>query len=347
MLKFMIQKIFSRIIISILVISIVSCSSVDEPIVNNEDTSVQSRAVISSWHSLSESEVVSIADNAIGKSSVKPSMRKLEVLMIQDKSLSSLLISDTIAYIVNYVEEGGFAVIANDSRVAGPLAYGRKGSIQNSDSPVKFMFLDKIEAYLATLQSNEISNNVPSRHLIVEPQISVELGPWYPFNKKIEKKYPGHYASGGCLAAAGIISCLRENLVYHNYEYNFPKIIYAYNQGPGFDPIVVEPYLTGINGVVPTQTFKYSYEGSIDAFNQLLYNLSEDSKTVYNYSDEIAVNSETTPLYIMQTLRNMNFEVSGIQDNNIRNITSSLLEERLINMWGYTADNKQLQLFDH
>lgn len=316
-----------------------ACSAIDEPQVNNTDrNSCRTRADLTIWRPYSASEAIKMADNKLGKNLVKTSERKIDYLLLQDQSLEASLISDTIAYIINYGNENGFVVIANDSRVSEPLAYSDKGNLQNSTSAAKSIFLDNIEIYLASLRPIGADTSSPAINLFITPQVTVKLSPEEPFNTKIDTEHPRHGVNWGCLAAAGIISCLKDKFIYHGYEYNFSSINYALNQGPGFDPVVIFPNTVNTNFSI-NKTFPYSYNGSASAYNQLLYDLGEDTNIQYLQNEAFSYTAIST-VDVNNTLKNLNFEVSFIHLNhNINVIVDSLIDGSLIYMGGF-AFNK-------
>ncbi|MBD5347679.1 MAG: hypothetical protein HDR84_00320 [Bacteroides sp.] len=254
------------------------------------------------WKSYSPSQAISLADKALGRVSNKLNIRKIQPVMLNQKNLLPSLISDTIAYIVNYGDNDGFVVIANDNRISEPLAYSDKGNITNDkNSPLKYLFFNKIEKYLADYKApmSSSSANVTVRHYIIDPQIEIGLGPWYPFNQLISKYHPNAVASLGCVAGAGIISALREDFYYHNYHYNFKSINFAYNNNLEFIPH--DP--GEINSNIDLHyEFLYSYQGSIGAYNQLLYNLGEDANVDYGTEGDGKIHIEYTPPFTLKTL---------------------------------------------
>lgn len=98
------------------------------------------------------------------------------------------------------------------------------------------------------------------------------------------------------------------------------------NQGNGFNPAlpgieIIKPL--GHN--IPPLQFQYSYNGSVDAYSQLLYNLGQDTKTIYNQV------TFTLPDNTRQVLNDIGLEVSPlVSDKNINDICSLLYDENLV-----------------
>lgn len=308
-----------------------SCASQEEPQKESDDLRT-TRSAISDCHSLSKDEVLIKASAVLNKKAVVATQAKVQPVMAQKYLNSPMLLSDTIAYIVNYNDNAGFAVVANDSRVDEVLAYSDKGSFSYDNPIAKAMFLDKIEGYLHSLSSGEKiysstgTINAPTRHLVIDPQINIEIGPTAPFDKIVTKYHPVGHTGFQNVAAATIISHLKKTLTYHNYYYNFESINYALNQGNGFNPAlpgieIIKPL--GHN--IPPLQFQYSYNGSVDAYSQLLYNLGQDTKTIYNQV------TFTLPDNTRQVLNDIGLEVSPlVSDKNINDICSLLYDENLV-----------------
>lgn len=273
-------------------IALVSCSSDYEP----SDPSIpptSTRAVADAAHTFTIQQAQLIANTKLKKSVISAQGANIKPVMAQNEVNIATLFSDTVAYVINYKNNEGFAIIANDNRIDPILAYSDKGNFSEENLIAKAFFLDKIEGYLASLDemgvlSTQTNNteNAPVRRIIVEPQITIELSPTDPFNKQVNKEHPGCHAGFVNVAAANIISHTLKQLTYHNFFYDFESINYALNKGYGFNP--VNPGLINPLGFIETkypQQFLYSYDGSISAYNQLLYDLDKDDGTIYHYQE--------------------------------------------------------------
>ncbi|MDE7402088.1 MAG: Spi family protease inhibitor [Muribaculaceae bacterium] len=333
-------------------IVLAGCETIQEPSdqvakVQTNNTSTRGSEICDRPYSLSE--VIRIADNTL---SVTPSTspRKLvEPVLLNDNTLSSQILSDTVAYIVNYGQEDGFVIVANDSRLPDPIAYNTKGHFDSTNPFVKAAFLDRIETYLASLdsgqtqsQQNAKSATSPVRHFIIEPQINLPLGIIHTFNDKIKEAHPDHFVSSGCIAMATLLTHCKDTLVYHNFYYDFSKCANdvrnlfgksSINQNelnytkPDNPPTPVNP---------PKPGYFYFLDG-ISAYNQLLYNLGEDSNTDYQTFEYASVTSlfQTYGLLNQLDCKLSNLSVS----TDIRDIISLLNDEYVVEMWGFLVDS--------
>lgn len=325
--------------IAVSILTLASCNSLEEPI-QQSDAERQTRSIETSSLTLNQTDVLIKSAKILKKDTKSITKAKVEAVLAQKYINDPKLLSDTVAYIVNYSDNGGFAIIANDSRIEETLAYSETGNFTSDNPMAKAMFIDKIEDYLYSLASSGTNVSQSSqvkaatRHLVIDPQIDIEISPLEPFNRKITEEYSDCTAGFQNVAAATIISHLREVLLYKNFEYNFKQINYALNQGPGFwglSPSLPTPagYNGGITDGKPLK-FVYSYDGSVSAYCQLLYDLGKDTNTQYNETDE------TTYTYYYNTksvLEDLGFYTSRVYlDKNINDICSLLFDDQLIFM---------------
>ncbi len=318
------------------IIAFASCTSSEEPLTAISQNP-QTRGLDNIESTYSIHQAIQIANKKLQKNAADALKAKTTVLLATDSECISNLLSDTVAYIINYANKSGFAIIGNDNRLENPiLAYNEEGNFSQENILAKAFFLNNIEKYLASFNIKKNSNvkeskNIepaPTRRLIVEPQITIELSPFSPFNDKIAKEHPECCAGFINVSAANIISHSFKKLVYHNCLYNFETINYALNQGPGFNPINPGGITTGISDNFPS-TFIYSYDGSVTAFTQLLYDISKDSGTFYGEGTTI-----TMPSGIERVYRNLGLTVTESNTKrDINEITSLLYNGYFVNVF--------------
>lgn len=325
----------ARFLFAIAAIILASCTADYEPC---SQSIKQTRGAADVAYTYTAQEAQQIANAKLRKSAFSGINAKVEPIKAKNKQNHDLLLSDTVAYVINYNNNGGFAIIANDSRIDPVLAYGNKGEFSEKNIVAKEMFLDKIEGYLANLSKTNISEskqntsslNSPTRRIVIDPQITIELGPEEPFDRLVKKDHPKCNAGLVNVSAANIISHTLKQLTYNNYFYDFKSINYALNQGEGFYPInpdIIKP-LGNMTNDIPMQ-FIYSYNGSVSAFNQLLYDIGKSSHTIYPASGT----TMTMPWNLVPVFEDMGLIVSEISnDHDINNIVSLLFNGYLVNM---------------
>ena len=267
---------------------------------------------------LSTSEAVEIANEVLKRTSGEISEINVTPLLSDGSSYKGM-VCDTIAYIINYGDKEGFAVVVNDRRVTSPIAYNKKGELTNAPSFIKAAFLDNIPNYLYSLNFKEAANsegNVkgsPSRRLIIEPERDVPVDGFYPFTKKITEVYGSKYA-GNCVygVVIGLSHCAKD-LVFEGYSYHFPQMIDDLHKGPdgdnfiGLNSDVAIGVPTPIDPTMPVE-FLAGYQGSIDAYNQLFYDVARAIDTDYSLEDRI----QSNPLKALGLYNKLGFKVEPI-----------------------------------
>lgn len=277
-------------------------------------------------------------------------------IIAQNSPIRSAAEADTIAFIINYENDGGFAIIANDDRIESLLAYSESGHLSADNPLVKALFLDKIENFInkSVSQNETVSNNTATtstQRIVIEPRIDLEIGSTAPFNQLVDKYYPGCHAGIINVATATILSHTLKSLKYRGYEYNFDSINYALKQGYGWEPAI--PIAESFDIIKPElyATFLYSYSGSIAAYNQLLFDIGKDTDTRYiTYPDSypsqgstLSSYSKVTPLYT-----NLGLDVTEISEDvsSIDNYFSLLNNEYFVQIFGhnYSANGKEIDI---
>lgn len=173
-----------------------SCSNLQEPETLNNDFTKKTRSDYSySPHTLSYGEVMQSCHKVIpkGRGSVNATLKPLTA---KNDEFKSVFLSDTIAYIVDYSDKEGYAIIPNDSRIDEVLAYSTTSNFSEENVLANHFFFDKIENYLASelikIENGVLNNQdkAPVKHFVIDPQITIEIGPLAPFNSVVEKYHP-------------------------------------------------------------------------------------------------------------------------------------------------------------
>ena len=129
-------------------------------------------------------------------------------------------------YVVNYADDGGFAVLSADTRMETILAYSDQGNISDTmNNPGVKMFLEMIPAYAASRMIEDTSilpqDKYPPQTAIFlrkeydgdGPFVPVRWGQYYPFNEDLPfndvdiwntpcSDSPNGYPPAGCVATA-------------------------------------------------------------------------------------------------------------------------------------------------
>ncbi len=297
------------------------CTSTDEPSVDALQSQISTRAEKSfSTQILTVQEAVEVAKHKLGYNLYPLMSYKVEYILSQ-KSVNNDFPSDTIAFVVNFGNQEGYAVIRNDTRTSPVLAYSPTGELEVSDGVIQHPLLSDIEHTMSVSGSSysclNPANCVGHTHDLIEKRININVCEEAPFNKIVTKDQPNCKAGTVPTACAVMASYALTDLSYKGYRFNFPSINYCLLQGPGFSPIVTSPQST--NNIFD-QTFLYSYEGSVEAFGTLMSKFGSSMGT--SYSKE---NSTTDLLRAYNEMKSIGCELSPYYDKYDRQSIAELM----------------------
>lgn len=325
-----------------------SCSSYEEPAV--PETTKSTRSGVDPSLTYTPTEALSIANNALSRKLPSSTAVKVTPLQATRKELTSKLASDTVAFIINYPGNNGFVVVANDTRINPVIAYSNTGSISERDEVISALFFNKIQKYLANLSSSDIRTpseigGAPKRRFIIEPQISIQLGPSKPFNKLLTEKkdiryedgsfnYDGIFHSFPVVNTVAIMAHAKKSLSFKGYFYDFEAINYAINQNEGWCP-PIQPFYHYDRDA----QFIYSQQGALSAFNQLLYDFSTASLTQFKEDG-----TYTNPAWVYYALSNLDFSLTSFKSTsdesyNLSTLVSYLNTGYLLELFGSISYN--------
>jgi len=165
--------------------------------------------------------------------------------IMKSKEYAALDISDTLAYVFNFGDSSGFAIISNDVRIESPLlAFAEKGSLVNgeTDNPGLKLFLERLEGYMLesiakygkageekAMGIGDYFTRPTPLDTIVRPLVPVKWGQAKPFNNNLaygncpntgNGKYPA-----GCVATA-----VAQIMSYWEYPPNMGGIGYNWKR---------------------------------------------------------------------------------------------------------------------
>ncbi len=220
---------------SALVMLISSCTN--SPFEGPAEGSVVINHSIPSTH-ISCKEAIEIASNVTNQGNrTRSNSYEISYIMRSHQTRGENEIGDTLAYVINFEKDNGFAIIASDSRVYPILAFSENGTFDTNNPIANENFLGRIEPYMdnACTQTRSISYPGDYTYKIppvrVAPMLTTTLNQWSPYNKYVAQRKPGFPAGCIPLATASIISHVKETLTYNGHTYNFKAI----NNGIGGD----------------------------------------------------------------------------------------------------------------
>lgn len=189
-------------------------------------------------HQLGEDQAIAVANKLTQKSTRRVSPEGIVVgYVLNDGTIRTRSndLPDTLAYIVNYPDNGGFAVVCGDNRVSNILAYSPDGNLDPENEVIKANFYDGIAGYVSNrlggpgdmgTDSLTVSPADEMTFCIeVEPKITVPLHGYAPFNKYWDIRYPGYPIGCVAVAATNVIANSITSLSYGGVTYNFEELL--------------------------------------------------------------------------------------------------------------------------
>lgn len=260
----------------------IACNSYEEPI---DIGSKKTNKTIGKDGAITEDEAVGIAGKFLGRSnpsrsagtSISKVMAVTESAELDSKV--SKVQNDTLAYVVNYANDGGFVVVSS-KRIANPiLAYSDKGNFSMKNEIANECFVKSIGSYLDRSESLQSRSDDDFSGLVscymVNPQSDTYLSQFYPFNKYLVVSSDVLRCIGcGPLAAGNILLHATNILSFQNRTFYMKGILHAYSPDyangnwlptpPGGIPSMLE------GNFHP----KYTYEQARDSIARLMTLLS-------------------------------------------------------------------------
>lgn len=223
-------------------LSLCACSN-DLDVAVEQQQSANAKQVSSAEHRVDKLEALEYANAFLEKGRTR-SNGDVRVDYVLDNAASTRAVgngNDTVAYIFNWGENDGFAIVAADNRVYPVLAYSEKGMFSNEKGSVTDVFFtSKIGAYIreqvAGVESGEIEP-FPAEALNDASLLqTVHRGPYmtsewcYGYNRGVEwDKYikmahPGCAIGDATIAATSIMVHCKDELTYYGIDFPLAEI---------------------------------------------------------------------------------------------------------------------------
>lgn len=260
-------------------ILMLSCSGEDESVA----LETVGKAFAEMPNHVSEEEAIHIACDKVGDGYATRAISGISVeYVLGDGNVQELQnsgISDTLAYIVNFPDNKGFAVVASDNRIDPILAFSDNGCFSIENEAAKESFIDNIEDYMLENCNGEPFDEVQTRAVMVDytvtPKVKIAIKQTSPYNKYVNVEHPG--CPAGCVAVATteIMISTESSKKYHGVVYPF----YAINKAIVASTGLTDTIRTRIVGGY--ETCKYTYEQALDTLAKIIYWAGKDVNTTY------------------------------------------------------------------
>lgn len=257
-----------------------ACSSYEEPALNgkaSQSSAAENRLTVSQAESIASAIIAEFSENCKTRSDIAPEVE----YVVRSSKTRSVASNDTIAYVFNYPDNGGFVMISPDPSLEEPLvAYSDKGHLDIYDDFVKDQIIFPLEKYIEIesstfdptvgIQASSVPTGFYDIIEEIKPQLIINLNQRSPWNKYV-LAYNEHGPLVGCVnvACALIMSRCKSNFTFELSHFNFTEITKA---------IAIQQGVTGVGSST------YSYDRAVDDMAFLLWIIGNASGSEYTSS---------------------------------------------------------------
>lgn len=318
----------------ILVIMLSGCSSdLDDLIVPGSKTETTTSGIRSK---VSKTDAIAIAEKVLKKDRTRSgilNIPKFEYVVggVNTRSTST---TDTLAYILNYPDNGGFVIVSTDRRVYPVLAFAHEGQFTLDNENARVNFIDRIGAYIEEKPEDtlyDVNDSDFDACYDIHPIIGTSLDQGAPWDKYVIQEHPGCPVGCVAVATALVMSYSKSQISYHNSLYYLKSIITAINKGPDSTPANLPKRIEG--GIYnPT----YTYEQAVDSMARLLYWIGKDVDMSYDSKGSGAKSEDAYEL-----CKSLSFSIpSGFATFDIKEVTQYLIDNHIIYLRGHDINGK-------
>jgi len=307
---------------AVILMTMVACSNIGEPSIDIMET----RASVGS-HKISEAEACGIADIVLGNEHMRHFSEKqvlIEYVISSELKTRDGEKSDTMAYIINYPDSGGFAIIASTNKVYPVLAFSHEGNFCTKPNAITSEFTTNIENYLQKANASvsyEVSASDFDACKFKKPIIGISLHQEAPWNKYVVNEHPDCPVGCVAVATATVMSYSKRKIKYHGVTYPLKEIIRAIEEAPKLE---LQPLNIG-GGLL-----SYTCGQAKDSLAKIMYWIGKDVDMVYD-KDGSAASSEKA----YSLCSSLGYDIpSGYQDYNFDRIFNYLRKDYMIYLRG-------------
>lgn len=284
----------------------------------------------SSVFKISQHEALAISDGFRRSYGSRSSVFALEnVEYVTESHTRSGAPVDTVAYIFNYRDSGGFTIVSADNRVSPILAYSDTGYFTNENEIAKEAFCDRIGDYLRKVISKGDVNGSTEGDLescaAVMPIVKGSMSQRAPFNKYVVPEHPTLGSLPvGCVAVACATVMIHSanSLKYHNSVFKLKSI------REGFISQSQTTRSTNTKQIVGVDS-PYSYDRAVDSIAKLLYWIGKD--VGMNYGSKVSYAATGNARLLLDQL---GFNPSNMISYNDVTVAMYLVDGYIVNVKG-------------
>ena len=318
----------------ILVLTLSGCSNeLDDLIVpgsKNETTTSVIRSKVS------KTDAIAIAEKVLKKNRTRNeilNIPKFEYVVggVNTRSTST---TDTLAYILNYPDNGGFVIVSTDRRVYPVLAFGSEGQFTFDNENARVNFIDRIGTYIEEAPEDtiyDVTDNDFDACYYANPTVNIFLDQRSPWDKYVIQEHPGCPVGCVAVATALVMSHSKYEMSYHSSTFHLKSIITAIKNGPAGTTVNSPKRI--VNGEPPYQP-TYTYEQAVDSMAKILYWIGKDLDMEYTSTAGSASSDNAYRL-----IKSLNFSVpTRFVSFNLQAIAKYLINNHIIYLRGYEIE---------
>ena len=301
------------------------CSNIDEPLQKiTKDTS----SAIS--QKITVEEALHIANIAVGNITTRNISNEMintdYIISNEDKTRSNTK-SDTLAYVINYPDNGGFAIIASTRNVYPILAFSHSGYFDTSQDAVSNEFTKHIEPFIQEAETSkiyEVSHKDFDACKFQLPVIGISLHQDAPWNKYVVKEHPDCPVGCVAVATATVMCYSKPEVKYHGVTYPLKEIVRAIEDAPTLE-------LRPLNsGIISGTLLIYTCAQAKDSLAKIMYWIGKDVDMIYDKDGSSATSTKAFSLCC-----SLGYEIpSGYQDYDFDRIFNYLRQDYMIYLRG-------------
>lgn len=269
-----------------------ACSNdTDLALVQQQDALLKAEREIG--HKLSQEEALRYTNLIWGDSQTRSTSNvKVDYVIEQEASTRGTTLSnDTVAYIFNWENDNGFAIVSADDRIYPILAYSETGKFVNEKGSLPDLyFTSKIGTYIKEQTASPTGQTIIPDSIfgrnpfpwedILTPVAIYKMGPYMScswcwnengsnnqWNKYIEIEHPGCKIGCVAVATASLMVHCKDHLSYHNTYFPLAEIREGLRYWQGGPDPNIEPLSRDI---------------AVDYAAQLLYWVGKDVNMNYS-----------------------------------------------------------------
>lgn len=263
---------------------------------------------------ISETEALEYAKEVLHLDASQTLGYSIEYVLAQSDQAKSSLPSDTIAYVVTFDNDES-VLVANSSCYFPVIAATRK-RIEVKNGKLTQSVFNQLEEFLVARKNSDcpgrasiMESDCCKHYMVGDPEL-IDVNIYSPFDSTTKKHYPDCKAGSVPTCSALALAYTQKILRYKKVEYDFHSIIYCFLQGPGFWPGLKPNASSTYIGDDKYEKFVCSYDGSVSAFSNLIYDLGEDMYTSYDKN-----NSTTYLTDAYRALQKLGCELSALKSS--------------------------------